>query len=591
MKNAQWLIILLFLPIISYSQDTIYLKVISPSPIEETINFSPREMYPHRAVAEQDLNEMIRALYGEGYLTARVDSLRENGDTLLAWAVMGSRYEWVHLRPGNVDEHYLSAAKYRPKRFEEVPFSMGQLYTLQSRIINFAENNGYPFATIRLDSFAIDGNLISAALKFEKNDLIVFDTLQVVGTARIASGYLENYLDIKPDEIYDESLVQRIDRRLRGLTFVTVMKPAEIIFVRGKARVRLFLDDRKVNRFNFLLGILPNSDQLEGRILVTGEAGLNLQNAFGRGERLLLEWENLQPRSPKLDVEFAYPYLFSLPFGAEAGFHLFKRDTFYLNLEQEFAIQYLFTGNNYLKGFVRNKTTNLITVDTLQVIATRELPQNIDTRTTYYGLEYHMENLDYRFNPRKGYDLTASVSVGLRNIRKNNEILFLQDPTDTAFNFESLYGPLALNSTNWEISYDAGYFFPLGGRSTILARSAGAYLINEQLFDNELFRIGGSRLLRGFDEESIETALYNVVTAEYRYLLGENSYFNIFVDGAYVRPDFSEAPFFPYGFGAGLAFETTAGIFAVNYALGKLNDQNPIQFRNAKIHFGYLSYF
>jgi hypothetical protein len=44
------------------------------------------------------------------------------------------------------------------------------------------------------------------------------------------------------------------------------------------------------------------------------------------------------------------------------------------------------------------------------------------------------------------------------------------------------------------------------------------------------------------------------------------------------------------GFGAGLNFETRAGIFAFNYALGKKN-QNPIDFRAGKIHFGYISIF
>jgi hypothetical protein len=46
----------------------------------------------------------------------------------------------------------------------------------------------------------------------------------------------------------------------------------------------------------------------------------------------------------------------------------------------------------------------------------------------------------------------------------------------------------------------------------------------------------------------------------------------------------------PLGFGAGLAFETKAGIFQVSYAYGK-TDQTPVQWRSAKIHFGYLVQF
>jgi hypothetical protein len=46
----------------------------------------------------------------------------------------------------------------------------------------------------------------------------------------------------------------------------------------------------------------------------------------------------------------------------------------------------------------------------------------------------------------------------------------------------------------------------------------------------------------------------------------------------------------PLSFGAGISFETKAGIFNLTYALGKqLN--NPIILRAAKIHFGIVSLF
>jgi len=46
----------------------------------------------------------------------------------------------------------------------------------------------------------------------------------------------------------------------------------------------------------------------------------------------------------------------------------------------------------------------------------------------------------------------------------------------------------------------------------------------------------------------------------------------------------------PFGFGAGMSFETKAGIFSIMYALGKQFD-NPIDMKSAKIHFGIISTF
>jgi hypothetical protein len=55
--------------------------------------------------------------------------------------------------------------------------------------------------------------------------------------------------------------------------------------------------------------------------------------------------------------------------------------------------------------------------------------------------------------------------------------------------------------------------------------------------------------------------------------------------------NFKNKPFdFPFGFGAGAAFETKIGIFGLSYAMGRQLD-NAISFKSGKIHFGYVNYF
>jgi hemolysin activation/secretion protein len=112
------------------------------------------------------------------------------------------------------------------------------------------------------------------------------------------------------------------------------------------------------------------------------------------------------------------------------------------------------------------------------------------------------------------------------------------------------------------------------------------------LFINELFRIGGIRTLKGFDEQAIFASTYLIVNTELRYLLQQNSNVILFWNGAYYRnsvrsPVLTDRP---YGFGAGFNFETGAGIFSIFYAVGK-EFNNPIDFNKAKVHFGFVNYF
>jgi hemolysin activation/secretion protein len=121
-----------------------------------------------------------------------------------------------------------------------------------------------------------------------------------------------------------------------------------------------------------------------------------------------------------------------------------------------------------------------------------------------------------------------------------------------------------------------------------------AYTFNENTFENELYRIGGLKILRGFDEESIFTSFYAVNSIEYRILLEQNSYWYLFFDGAYYENKnvnlATKITDTPFGFGTGITFQTNSGIFSLNYALGK-QFNNPIEFRAAKIHFGFVNYF
>ena len=119
-----------------------------------------------------------------------------------------------------------------------------------------------------------------------------------------------------------------------------------------------------------------------------------------------------------------------------------------------------------------------------------------------------------------------------------------------------------------------------------------AWIYSPDIFTNELFRIGGLKSLRGFDEESIYASSYSMGKIEYRYLIEQNSFLFLFMNAAYVQDQSRGKHIYdtPYGFGTGIDFETKLGIMSVSYALGK-QFNNPIYFRNAKIHFGIVNYF
>ena len=537
-----------------------------------------KEFYPDSMATLKAMKSLVAALRSQGFPTASIDQQVWNNDTAIAIIHIGEQYRFGEIDPGNVPNEVLRKIGFKPAQFAESNLSGRRLGALKKRIIRFYENRGYPFAQVGLDSILLNARKLSARLNLEKNQEFKVDSIIIKGTARIKPKYLQNYLGIKPKSLYNESRVKPISTRVKEIAFVSETKQPEVVFGDGKADIYVYLDKKRASQFDGILGVLPSSED-PGKVLVTGELSLKLLSAFKRGELIDLSWRKMQARTQNLNIHLAYPFLFNTAFGLDGTFELYKRDTLYLNLNGVIGVQYHLIGNDHIKIFADIRSTNVLATSTLLSTSTLN-PDNVDSRTQLYGFGYKMQRLDYRLNPRKGFDLYAEASAGSKKIIPDASVE------------ESRYDGLKRNSFQLNAVLKAAYFIPIPNRSTIKISFNGGYMRSENLFESEAFRIGGLKTLRGFDEESIYATLFGIGTIEYRFLLDPNSYLFAFFDGAYYenRATNKRITDRPFGFGLGISFFTKIGVFSLNYALGR-QFNNPIDFRAGKIHFGVVSYF
>jgi len=535
------------------------------------------ESFKDSLAAGKELQKIISTLQGSGYLASSFDSVRFDSTACRAYLYLGEKYQWASLRKGNVDDVYLSGTGFRNKLFQKKLFRYDQVSKVLNNIIVNCENHGYPFATVKLDSISFSEKEIHASLNLDRGRFCKIDSVVMKGKDVVAPVYIYNYIGIKPGGIYDESKIRRITVRLHELPFVTEARSNEILFDEKQTKLLLYLDSRKASQFDGVLGVAPDEN---GKVILTGEAHLKLQNALKRGEVIELNWKQLPAKSQDLKVHALYPYLLNTPIGIDGNLSIYKQDTTFLDVIKNLGVQYMFNGTNYIKAFVNNKESSLLSTDGLEFQTV--LPDYADVTTTLYGLSLHIEKFDYRYNPRKGFVLETTPSTGNRVIKKNGDL----NPV--------IYDSLKLRTTQYHLEFKGDYFVPLGQRQVIDIGNMSGYIYSPDLFSNELFRIGGLRSLRGFDEESIRASLYTIGKVEYRYLLEQNSFLFAFFNQAWYenksRGIVDDRKDTPFGFGAGINFETKLGIMSVSYALGK-QFNNPVQFRAGKVHFGIISYF
>lgn len=533
------------------------------------------------------IEKLPASLQAKGFLSASVDSVLKQENTFTVFLFVGEKYVWKKLFVQEADWPILLNAGIKKNTFTAEPFNPEQVRLVQEKLLDYFETNGYPFASIKFDSLLIEEKNVSAKLLIDKGILYKMDSIRLFGNAKISKQFLYRYLGMLPNSLYNTKKLASVNQRLLELPYLQQIQPWRLSMLGKAYLLDLFVDNKRSNQVDAIVGLLPNNQQIDGALLFTVDAKLKLQNAFAKGEIIGLNWQQIQPKSPRINLLFQQPYIFNSQFGLDFSFDLFKKDSSFLNIQSNIGVLYEISTKQKTKILYQSYRTNLLDVDTTTIKLTKKLPDIVDVVTNSLAIDYEYSGTNYKFNPSSGSELKFVIAAGSRIILKNNAVTQIKSNT---FNYTSLYDSLDLNSYQLRLKVNAAKYFPLGKYAVFKTALQAGLLQSPTIFRNEMFQIGGFKTLRGFDEESIFTNQFAIATAEYRYLFGLNAYFNVFTDFAKTYNTLIDKSYTYIGFGTGLAFETKQGIFNINIAAGKRNDLS-FDLRQTKIHIGFVSLF
>ena len=560
----------------TFSQGSIQFQAINSDRAAVFKNIKFKSAYSSLAEIQSDLKSTLTSLHNNGYILASLDSSLQDAVSYKAYIVIGNNYKWGHLSPAKGSENILAETGYRERFYTKTAFSPKEISRLFDKILSWCENNGYPFATVKLDSVRVQDESVYALLNIHTNKFIRLDSIIVSGTATISKNFIQHYFQVKEGMPYNEQNLKKIGQKVKQLPFIKETK-AQLVRITDKhTKLYLFFDKKNASQFDGIIGLLPNAT---GQTIFTGDVRIKLQNTiFKAGELVDLNWRRLQSQTQDLKLQMAYPYLFNSPVGTDYTLKIYRRDTSFVDIQNNIGLQYIFNGLNNIKVFYKQRNANLLSTSGLETATT--LPDYADIFTTSYGLGVNYEKLDYKFNPRRGISIAISASAGNRQIKKNARL----NP--------AIYSNLKLNSPQYQSEAIVNAYIPLFKRSAVKLGAQFGSVYSNQIFKNELFRMGGLKTLRGVDEESIFASTYTITSIEYRFLFEQNSAIYLFSDAAWYENNSVKTYItdVPYSLGAGISFETKVGIFSLNYALGK-QFNNSLDIRAGKIHFGIVNSF
>ncbi|MFY7990424.1 MAG: hypothetical protein ACOVO3_06815, partial [Fluviicola sp.] len=439
--------------------------------------------------------------------------------------------------------------------------SIGQPGNVLAELLQKLERNGYPFARVRLTDMRYEHSKLIADLDLQPNQRVKWVGLNLESSKiKLSSRFLENYLHIRAGDWYDQEQINLLPVRLKQLSYLREVKPAELLFTPEGATLYLYLESRPISSFNGTIGLQQNPVTLKYQF--TGDVRLRLQNVLKRAELFELNWRSIQPGSPQLKTQASLPYLFRTPFGLDGQFQLIKRDSTFLELKSGVGVSYFLNAGNTLKAFYKNHQSNLLSAGNQSGFSNMVNNQ--------YGLAIQHQQVDFLPNPRKGLIWVLEGSAGNRRITRDS---------------------IEKRSLVINVSGSIDWYIPIGKRWVFKTGLNTESYIADSTQTNELIRFGGNMNQRGFLEDEFYATTRTTGSLEIRFVLDQFSNLFLFYDQTwYERNAQSYLQDAPFGFGGGIRFGTNIGIFSLTYALGK-QQNNPILLRDSKIHFGYIAYF
>ena len=566
--NKKRLILLFFNVLIIFNSPIFFsqkflVKFIS----SDSSEVNSRYMKPKQLKNSEELRPFLRNyrlnLIDDGFFLVSTKIAKQDQNSADISVDFDKKFERIHLKINSEQKRIFKKTGITSKINRDfMALRPSELKQLLSKILNFYLNNGYPFAEVGFQNGELEDDQLTCELEIKTGELFRWKAINLKGNVDISLRSLQTITGVIIDEPFSEEILSLVDKRLEQTIYFKKSKASELLFTEEGVELFVYLESQKVSSIQGAVGLQPNP--VTQRVGLTGDIQVKLLNAFNKGENLDLNWRSIQPQTQALNLKLVYPYLFQTPFGIDARFNLFKRDSSFLDVKTNLGIQYQLTDGSILKAFYQLSSSDLLYGASNSIFSKLS-----KVRSNSYGLSFFRRKLDYIPNPMKGNSLLMEVAVGSRKTILDS----------------------VRNSLMGRINLQYQQYFQLYGRNVVkLAANFESYYAPE-IFQNELYRFGGINSFRGFNEEELFASTKLITTLEYRFIVDRNSNAFLFYDQAFYENNaLNYLKDHPFGVGAGFSFGTKLGIFTISYALGKQLNNN-LDFRSGKIHFGYTAYF
>lgn len=503
---------------------------------------------------ENESNRLLKQLFQNGYLESeKSNAVKINDSTFVVQFKLGKRISHIHIYIGDEIED-LNFSNYTV----ENDFLILPIATVESFMqlqLKALEQKGFSLANIKLENFRKENLILKANLVITKSEKRFLNDIVIKGYPKFPASHKRNLIRLFANKTFNQDGLQKVYKEVDEYRFVKQTQYPEILFTKDSTKIYLYLEKAKANRFDGFLGF---SNEEGGKVRFNGYLDVLLHNILNSGEQFLIYWKNDGQRQTSFNMGLQVPYIFKSPLGLKAELNIFKKDSTFQNTNTSIDLGYFFNYNSRLYlGYQATESSDIQNTNSSFIS---------DFTNSFVTSKYEFTRFksdDFLFPEKTAIHFT--IGTGKRDSKTASESQF--------------FGNLFVKQNIY-----------LNAKNNIQLNSQNYYLNSENYIVNELYRFGGIKSIRGFNENSLQGNFLTSLLTEYRYVLSPGLYVHSIIDYAYYQDKTSDLNDGLVGLGFGFGLLTKNGFFNLIYANGSVRDQ-PIQFANSIVHISFKSNF
>lgn len=417
-------------------------------------------------------------------------------------------------------------------------------------------DKGFAFSRVKTKYLGIKNGIPEVEISVNTDLKRKINGFVMKGYDKVPQRFVKNLEKEFRGKSYDEKTLFGINNALQNHPFVTLERTPQTLFTRDSTTIYLFLQKKKVNSFDGIVGF--GNDKSE-KFSFNGSLNLNFKNIFNGFESIALFWQRNPDKGQTFDLQTDIPYLLKSNIGANINVNIFRQDSTFANVKLRPSIYYNL--NNRQKIGLRGTFETSSVIDTLFVQAK----------------DYSKKGVGIWYN----YSEPSEIELFQHKTRIRVEA----DLMSTNYSKENT----TASQTYYLINAERNLY--ISGNHYLNLRGETALMSSKNNFStNELLRFGGWNSMRGFNENSLFADFYYYGNAEYRYLVSNQAFFDLFLQYGEFKNNILALKPKLYSFGLGFNFFLPIGLMSFQISNGN-EFGNEIKFGDTKIHWGILSRF